>query len=167
MVLVQVVLEVGWRRSAHNLPAQQAQNFLAVFHRLPKETPVESHGPFVRLPQTFINTRGINTTRDSAVGLTAQPITREVDRVSMALVSWWVTAGAGRGRRRLWLTGGAGRCRRRLLLWLPRRRWRRLVRLAHCGSKPHDGKTTADRRPLLVCAYSVFYLHSYTEDVRT
>ena len=112
MVLVQVVLEVGWRRSAHNLPAQQAQNFLAVFHRLPKETPVESHGPFVRLPQTFINTRGINTARDCADG----PITREVDRLSMALVSWCVTGGAGRGRRRLWRTGGAGRCRRRLLL---------------------------------------------------
>ena len=29
---------------------------------------------------TFTNTRGINTTRDSAGGLTAQPITREVDR---------------------------------------------------------------------------------------
>ena len=55
---------------------------LAVFHRRLKETPVvvESHGPFVRLPQAFINTR------DSAGGLTAQLIAGEVDRVSMALV---------------------------------------------------------------------------------
>ena len=40
-------------------------------------------------------------------------------------------------------TGGAGRCRRRVLLWLARRQGRRLVRLAQCGSKPHDRKTAA------------------------
>ena len=41
-----------------------------------------------------------------------------------------------------------------------------LVRLAHGESKPHDSKT-ADRRPLLVCAYWVIYSYSCYTEYRT